>query len=405
MNAASTLAAKIRPRPTERVRIVFSVPLWSSAATMSPGDERGDQREEPERAEDQDHRRDREARLAHVAPERDVVGLPGLQRERDDEDDRARAPPRRARGRSASGRRACAAPSRRRCAARPSGGLGTASAAGAGVLAAPSSVRRKNRSSSVAACGASARIASAGLDERDRQLGGRLLGRLEAQLQRVAGGRRRCRAGPRRPPARARRRSCAAASSAPAVRLRSAQRALEHDRGRCARSRRGCTAPRPRRAGGWRAGPSCRSSDEPRDERAHVAHAGRIQAGRGLVEQQQPRIAQQRRGDAETLAHAVRVAADAVALAVGQLDDVQRLVDPRRGVAAVERREQLEVLAAREVRIEARRLDEARDAVQRRARRRRSGRDPKSRTSPAVGRMSPSSIRSTVVLPAPLGPR
>ena len=33
---ASTFAAKTCPRSTERVRIVFSVPLWSSAATMSP---------------------------------------------------------------------------------------------------------------------------------------------------------------------------------------------------------------------------------------------------------------------------------------------------------------------------------------------------------------------------------
>jgi len=30
------LAAKTWPRSTERVRIVFRVPLWSSEATMSP---------------------------------------------------------------------------------------------------------------------------------------------------------------------------------------------------------------------------------------------------------------------------------------------------------------------------------------------------------------------------------
>ncbi len=36
MNAASTLATKICQRSTERVRIVFSVPLPSSVATMSP---------------------------------------------------------------------------------------------------------------------------------------------------------------------------------------------------------------------------------------------------------------------------------------------------------------------------------------------------------------------------------
>ena len=51
---------------------------------------------------------------------------------------------------------------------------------------------------------------------------------------------------------------------------------------------------------------------ETADQQAHVAHPARVEAGRGLVEDQQARAAQQRRGDAEALAHAVRVAADAV---------------------------------------------------------------------------------------------
>ena len=84
---------------------------------------------------------------------------------------------------------------------------------------------------------------------------------------------------------------------------------------------------------------------EAADQQAHVAHAGRVQAGRGLVEDQQPRAAQQRRGDAQALAHAVRVAADAVRRARRQLDDLQHLVDALARAAAVERGEQLEVLA------------------------------------------------------------
>ena len=68
---------------------------------------------------------------------------------------------------------------------------------------------------------------------------------------------------------------------------------------------------------------------------------------------------------AEAVSHPVRVPADLVALAVGQLDDVEDLVDAPRGVAAVERRQQLEVLAAGQVGVEARRLDEAGDAVER----------------------------------------
>ena len=63
------------------------------------------------------------------------------------------------------------------------------------------------------------------------------------------------------------------------------------------------------------------------DERAHVAHAGGIEPGRGLVEQQQGRAADQRPGDAEALAHAVRIPTDAVLGASGEVDRVERLVD------------------------------------------------------------------------------
>ena len=53
-----------------------------------------------------------------------------------------------------------------------------------------------------------------------------------------------------------------------------------------------------------------------------------IQAGRGLVEDQQARTAQQRGGDAQALAHAVGVAADAVPARGRQLDGLQHLADP-----------------------------------------------------------------------------
>ena len=98
---------------------------------------------------------------------------------------------------------------------------------------------------------------------------------------------------------------------------------------------------------------------------AHVAHARRVEAGRRLVEHEQARRAQQRRGDPEPLAHAVRVAARLVARAAGEVDRVERGVDPAARVAAVERGHHLEVLAAAQVRVEARRLDEAGDAVER----------------------------------------
>ena len=47
-----------------------------------------------------------------------------------------------------------------------------------------------------------------------------------------------------------------------------------------------------------------------------------------------------------------------------QLDDVEHLVDARGRLVAVERGEQLEVLAAGQIGIEARRLDEPGDAVE-----------------------------------------
>src|SRR5207247_1469819 len=86
------------------------------------------------------------------------------------------------------------------------------------------------------------------------------------------------------------------------------------------------------------------------------AHPGRVEPCRGLVEQEQARPAQQRSGDAEPLAHAVRVAPDAVARAIAQVDDLEHLVDPPGGAVAVERGQELEVRAPAQIRIEARRL-------------------------------------------------
>ena len=104
---------------------------------------------------------------------------------------------------------------------------------------------------------------------------------------------------------------------------------------------------------------------QPANQQAHVAHAPRVKPGGGFVEQQQLGLAQQRRGDPKALAHAVRVAADAIPGAVGELDGVQGGVDPPARVAAVERGQQLQVAPPGQVRVERRRLDEAGHARER----------------------------------------
>ena len=144
---------------------------------------------------------------------------------------------------------------------------------------------------------------------------------------------------------------------------------------------------------------------EPADQVAHVADARRVEAGLRLVEDEQARVADQGRGDAEPLAHAVRVAADAMAGAIRQLDRLERRVDAVGRVAAVVGRAQLEVAA--------RRAGTGRSAAPRRSPATPSsaagpsamGSRPNSVATPAVGRIRPSSIRSVVVLPAPFGPR
>ena len=106
------------------------------------------------------------------------------------------------------------------------------------------------------------------------------------------------------------------------------------------------------------------SSARRRTRCPHVAHAGRVESGRRLVEQEHPRVAEERRGDAEPLAHPVRVAADLVLRAVAKLDDVEHLVDPAAGAASVVVGEQLQVPSSAHVGVEAGPLDEARDSFQ-----------------------------------------
>ena len=144
---------------------------------------------------------------------------------------------------------------------------------------------------------------------------------------------------------------------------------------------------------------------EPANEQAHVAHPRRIETGGRLVQKQQPRRAQQRGGDPEPLLHPVRVAADPVVAPVAQLDQLEHLLDPVARARLVVVGKQAQVPPAGQVRVEAPAPRRSRRHRQARAPPGASGSRPNSSIAPAVGRISPSSIRSEVVFPAPFGPR
>jgi len=91
--AASALPAKICQRSSERVRIVLSVPLWSSEARC-PGHQRGDQREQPDRP-NRGSPAAPQARSRQVRREREVAPVPVVaevdRHHEQDRDDRRRA--------------------------------------------------------------------------------------------------------------------------------------------------------------------------------------------------------------------------------------------------------------------------------------------------------------------------
>jgi hypothetical protein len=79
---------------------------------------------------------------------------------------------------------------------------------------------------------------------------------------------------------------------------------------------------------------------------AHVPHAGGVQPVRRLVDHQQPRVAQQRGGDPQPLAHAERVATGLVPAAFGGAGEFEGLIDSCPGLAAEEHRQQGRLAAA-----------------------------------------------------------
>ena len=134
----------------------------------------------------------------------------------------------------------------------------------------------------------------------------------------------------------------------------------------------------------------------------------RVEPGRRLVEQQQVGVVDQRAGDREPPLHAARERLDLVAGALGQLDEVEQLVDPRLQlaprepeVAAVDE----QVLADGQLDVEGVLLrDDAEPGPDLRARRV-AGSRPRMRSVPPLTGETQPIIRIVELLPAPFGPR
>ena len=138
-------------------------------------------------------------------------------------------------------------------------------------------------------------------------------------------------------------------------------------------------------------------------EVAHLDDPGGIEAVGGLVQDQQRRVLQQRRGDAEALLHPQRVGPDHVVRAGREPDAFERRID---GIAsdAVDPREDLQVPPPREPREQRGRFHDRPDPSDH-AREPCGTSLPRRRALPADAATSPRMQRIVVVLPAPFGPR
>jgi len=104
--------------------------------------------------------------------------------------------------------------------------------------------------------------------------------------------------------------------------------------------------------------------DERADQVARLEDARWIETVHRLVENQEQRVCEQAACDSQALPHAERIRLHAVVCAVGEPDARKRWFDAAVGGAVAGGRDDLEVLAAGEVRMELRFLDDRADAGQ-----------------------------------------
>src|SRR5205823_2048329 len=98
--------------------------------------------------------------------------------------------------------------------------------------------------------------------------------------------------------------------------------------------------------------------DERADEAAELLDAGRVEPVHGLVEDEELGVREQAAGNPEPLTHAEGVRLDAVAAACGEPDLFEHAVDACDRLGAARGGGDAEVLAAGEVAVEARFLDD-----------------------------------------------
>ena len=101
------------------------------------------------------------------------------------------------------------------------------------------------------------------------------------------------------------------------------------------------------------------------DHVAHVEHPAGVEAVHRLVEDQQLRIPEEAGGDAQALAHAHGVLRHLVVGAVQDADTLERRLDAALGRRLARRRQDLQVLAAGQVAVEAGLVDDGADPGQR----------------------------------------
>ena len=145
----------------------------------------------------------------------------------------------------------------------------------------------------------------------------------------------------------------------------------------------------------------------PPDQLQHLVAAGRVEAVRGLVEEEQPRVVDERLGELHALLHARRVAADRAIPLLVEPDVAEHLGSPLAGGGPRQAGHLGEVrhdIGRRHVRRQAVVLRHVADELADR-------RCPAVATSrsktvavPLVGSISPSRILSSVLLPAPFEP-